>query len=37
MDATIPFEWKNKPVEVRLDDAVMERIHARWAELGINA
>lgn len=35
MDATIPFEWKEKPAEVRLSDEVVARVRARWTELGL--
>lgn len=36
MDACIPYEWKQKPVEARLDDATLASIGARWAEFGID-
>ena len=35
LNATIPFEWKIKPTEIQLSKAVMEKVHARWAEYGI--
>ena len=35
MDATIPFEWKIKPTEIKLTDSVMAKVKARWAEYGI--
>ncbi len=36
MDATIPFEWKEKPVQVRMSEDVLESIKARWSELGLD-
>jgi 4-hydroxy-3-polyprenylbenzoate decarboxylase len=36
MDATIPFEWKEKPVEIRLNEGVMAKVKARWSEYGID-
>lgn len=36
MDACIPYEWKLKPVEARLDEATLQSIQARWAEFGID-
>jgi len=37
MDATIPYEWNEKPVEVALDEATMEKVMSRWEEYGIKA
>lgn len=37
MDATIPYEWNEKPVEVSLDEATMEKVMSRWDEYGIRA
>jgi 4-hydroxy-3-polyprenylbenzoate decarboxylase len=36
MDATIPFEWEEKPVQVNLNEDVLEGIKARWEELGLD-
>jgi 4-hydroxy-3-polyprenylbenzoate decarboxylase len=36
MDATIPFEWEEKPVQVNMSEEVLERIKARWDELGLD-
>ena len=36
LDATIPFEWKEKPVEVQMSPEVLESIKARWSELGLD-
>jgi len=35
LDATIPYEWEDKPVEAALDDDVVARIQDRWTELGL--
>jgi phenylphosphate carboxylase beta subunit len=34
MDATIPFEWENKPKEIALDPEVLARVQSRWKEYG---
>ncbi len=36
MDACIPYEWKEKPVEVKFDEATLARVKGRWAEYGID-
>jgi 4-hydroxy-3-polyprenylbenzoate decarboxylase len=36
MDACIPYEWKEKPVEARMDEETLARIRARWNEYGID-
>ncbi|MDZ4164626.1 MAG: phenylphosphate carboxylase subunit beta [Smithellaceae bacterium] len=36
MDATIPFEWKIKPTEIKLTESVMAKVKSRWAEYGID-
>jgi 4-hydroxy-3-polyprenylbenzoate decarboxylase len=36
LDATIPFEWKVKPTEIKLTDAIMAKVKSRWAEYGID-
>ena len=33
IDATIPFEWKQKPIPVTLQEEVVKRINQRWGEL----
>lgn len=35
MDACIPYEWTEKPVEARLDDDVLQRVNQRWEEYGL--
>ena len=36
MDACIPYEWKQKPVEARMDEEMLAKIKGRWAEYGID-
>ena len=36
MDACIPYEWKQKPVEARLDEATLALVKSRWAEYGLD-
>ncbi|MEM4699538.1 MAG: UbiD family decarboxylase [Candidatus Nezhaarchaeales archaeon] len=33
IDATIPYEWRQKPIPVELDKAVVEKVKSRWKEL----
>lgn len=35
IDATIPYEWKEKPIPIELDPQVVERVRQRWTELGL--
>ncbi|MCL5290373.1 MAG: phenylphosphate carboxylase subunit beta [Firmicutes bacterium] len=35
MDATIPYEWEDKPELVDLDKDIMHRVNERWSEFGI--
>jgi 4-hydroxy-3-polyprenylbenzoate decarboxylase len=35
MDATIPYEWKEKPIPIELDAEVVKKVKARWSELGL--
>ncbi|MDM8544365.1 phenylphosphate carboxylase subunit beta [Desulfococcaceae bacterium HSG9] len=35
MDATIPYEWKNKPIPIELDPEMVKRVKARWSEFGL--
>jgi len=35
MDATIPFDWKEKPIPIELDADMIKKIKARWSELGL--
>jgi 4-hydroxy-3-polyprenylbenzoate decarboxylase len=35
LDATIPYDWKNKPIPIELDAEMVERIKGRWSELGL--
>ena len=36
IDATFPFEWEEKPVQVKMSDEVLNRIKDRWEELGLD-
>ena len=34
LDATIPYDWKEKPIPIELDPEVVKKVEARWSELG---
>jgi 4-hydroxy-3-polyprenylbenzoate decarboxylase len=34
LDACTPFEWKNKPNEIFMDRAVLQKVSDRWNEYG---
>jgi 4-hydroxy-3-polyprenylbenzoate decarboxylase len=34
MDATTPYEWKNKPNEIFMDRTVLQKVSDRWNEYG---
>ncbi len=34
MDATIPYDWEEKPIPITLDEDMVKRIEGRWSELG---
>jgi len=34
MDATFPFEWEEKPVEIKLSEDVLAKVKSRWKEYG---
>ncbi len=36
MDATFPFEWEEKPVQVKMNEEVLDRIRDRWEGLGLD-
>lgn len=36
LDATIPFDWKIKPTEISLNQAMFEKVKSRWNEYGID-
>lgn len=36
LDATLPFEWKRKPIVINLDPDMEARVRARWKEYGID-
>jgi phenylphosphate carboxylase beta subunit len=35
IDATIPYEWKEKPIPIELDPQVLKRVRERWTQLGL--
>lgn len=35
LNATIPFEWKIKPTEIKLSEAMLDRVTSRWKEYGL--
>ena len=35
LDATIPYEWKKKPIPIELDKEMVKKVEARWSELGL--
>ena len=34
LDATIPYDWKEKPIPIELDKKTVERVMSRWKEFG---
>jgi phenylphosphate carboxylase beta subunit len=35
LDATIPYDWQEKPIPITLDPEMVKKVQARWAELGL--
>ncbi|HBL25166.1 MAG TPA: phenylphosphate carboxylase subunit beta [Deltaproteobacteria bacterium] len=35
IDATIPYEWEEKPIPVELDPEMVKKVEGRWSELGL--
>ncbi len=35
LDATIPYDWEEKPIPIELDPEMVEKIKAKWSELGL--
>ena len=35
LDATIPYEWKEKPVPIDLDPEMVKKVQGRWKEFGL--
>ncbi len=35
LDATIPYDWKDKPIPIELDPGMVKRVQERWEELGL--
>jgi 4-hydroxy-3-polyprenylbenzoate decarboxylase len=36
LDATIPFDWKVKPTEIKLNQPMFDKVRAKWNEYGID-
>jgi 4-hydroxy-3-polyprenylbenzoate decarboxylase len=36
LDATIPYDWKDKPIPIELDPEIVEKVKGRWSELGLD-
>ncbi len=36
MDATIPYELREKPVEIKLDEEMVKKVKSRWKEYGLD-
>jgi 4-hydroxy-3-polyprenylbenzoate decarboxylase len=36
LDATIPYDWKKKPIPIELDPEMVEKVKGRWEELGLD-
>ncbi len=34
LDCCIPYEWNEKPVDIKLNDAVVEKVLAKWGQYG---
>jgi 4-hydroxy-3-polyprenylbenzoate decarboxylase len=34
LDATIPYDWENKPIKIELDPDMVKKVQGRWSELG---
>ena len=35
LDATIPYDWKEKPIPIELDPEIVKKVEARWSEFGL--
>jgi 4-hydroxy-3-polyprenylbenzoate decarboxylase len=36
MDATIPYDWDEKPIPIELDPDMVEKLKAKWSDLGLD-
>jgi 4-hydroxy-3-polyprenylbenzoate decarboxylase len=36
LDATIPFEWEERQIEVKLSEKMVEKVRKRWNEYGFD-
>jgi phenylphosphate carboxylase beta subunit len=34
LDATIPYDWENKPIKIELDADMVKKVQSRWSEFG---
>jgi 4-hydroxy-3-polyprenylbenzoate decarboxylase len=34
LDATLPFEWERKPIEIKLSEEMLQKVKKRWHEYG---
>jgi phenylphosphate carboxylase beta subunit len=34
LDATIPYDWEEKPIKIELDADMVKKVRSRWRELG---
>jgi phenylphosphate carboxylase beta subunit len=34
LDATIPYDWEEKPIKIELDPDLVKKVRGRWSELG---
>jgi 4-hydroxy-3-polyprenylbenzoate decarboxylase len=34
LDATIPYDWEQKPIIIELDADMVKKVQSRWSELG---
>ncbi len=35
IDATIPYDWEEKPIPIDLDPEIVAKVKARWSDLGL--
>lgn len=35
LDATIPYEWKEKPIPIQLDEETVKKVESMWSEYGL--
>lgn len=37
IDATIPYEWERKPIEIQLDKEMADKVRSNWKEYGFDS